>query len=66
VRLAITTPDGFTAGTVTIYSGASGTGVPAIQQPSQVIVAAGSTVTLQQSSALTAGAATVWAELWGY
>lgn len=33
--------------------------------PVEVILGAGTTVTVRQSAALTAGAATIWAEIWG-
>ena len=45
-----------------LYAGGSGVGV---QYASQLrLVAPGTTVTVNQTSALTLGAATVWAEIW--
>lgn len=51
-------------GTLTIYPGAQGVGIHTASS-FFLPVAAGSTVTLAQTSAQTAGTATLWAELWG-
>jgi len=59
-------PDG-TADTNGLYAGGSGTGIQ-INPGGGVfmqLVEPGTTVNFVQTSALTAGAATVWAELWG-
>ena len=55
-------PDGG-AGTVTLYGGGSGAGVQTSGY--SAVVQPGSTVVVKQATALTAGAALVWAELWG-
>jgi hypothetical protein len=62
VNLNTFLPDG-TAVNPSIFPGGGGTG--GTGATTDRIVQAGSTVSLVQSSALTAGAATVWAELWG-
>lgn len=63
VTLTVIQPDGSTYAPGA-FAGGSGTNATSgftAMHPVQ----AGSTVTLAQSSALTAGAAVVWAELWG-
>jgi hypothetical protein len=62
VKLTLTQPDGSTRGP-TIFSAAQSAGTQGVIQDG--LVKAGSTVTLAQSSALTGGAAVVFAELWG-
>jgi hypothetical protein len=65
VQLQFTDPAG-NANFHVIYAGALGTG-DQFQSPSfnLIPVAPGTTVTIAQSSAQTAGAAKLWAELWG-
>lgn len=55
-------PDG-TAVTTALDPGGHGNGMFSGSQ--QKLIAPGSTVTVQQSSALTVGAALMWSELWG-
>jgi len=65
VSLNVVYPDG-AAPPWTVFSGNQGTGTDFSQHANiAFIVGAGSTVTLTQTSALTGGATTVWAELWG-
>lgn len=66
VGISYTDPSGV-ARTATVNSGGHGAGPWSYDFPQQVaqVIAPGSTFTLQQSSALTVGAATVYAELWG-
>ncbi len=63
VTLTIPHPDGSSAAPV-VFGAGQGTG-SAGGAFNGSIVGPGQTVTLAQSSALTAGAAVVWAELWG-
>ncbi len=63
VGLAFTAPNGVGA-TVSVYAGGSGTGLSASVYVGR-LVAPGSVVSLQQTAALTLGAAVVWAEIWG-
>lgn len=65
VQASITTPDG---GAGVIANSLLGGGVAAgFRAPafSGIVVESGSTVTIEQTTAMTAGAATVWAEIWG-
>lgn len=66
VNVTYTAPDG-SAGTLFPFGAGNGVGVsgPLAASQGPVEVEAGSTVTVVQGGALTAGAATVWAELWG-
>jgi len=64
ITLAVQDPGG-TNGTHTIYGGGSGAGSVTPTTNCGMIVEAGTTVTLAQGSALTVGAATLYAELWG-
>jgi hypothetical protein len=65
IRLTYTTPDGTGAGSLSIYGGNTvGPGI-AIGANNSPIVQANATVALTQTSALTSGAAVLWAELWG-
>jgi hypothetical protein len=66
VTITHVAPDG-TSSTDTPFAGGLGTGItkPAAIGNGMFPVEAGSTVTVAQSSAQTAGAATLWAELWG-
>lgn len=57
-------PDG-TAFTSQVIGGGQAVGVHNNGAPSLYIVQPGSVVTFAQTSALTAGATTVWAEIWG-
>ena len=59
----VCTPPGAGAQTTSLYAGGLGTG-PAYNTQER-LVQPGTTVTVEQSSALTGGAATVWAEIWG-
>lgn len=61
IQVAFTAPDG-TASTFNLFAGGSGVGVTSGTGSRQV--QAGSTVTVSQSTALTLGAATIWADLW--
>lgn len=66
VQIVTVLPDG-TSETNTAFAGTLGTGA---QKPANIAngffpVQAGSTVQVNQSSAQTAGAALLWAELWG-
>lgn len=65
VQITVTLPDG-TPGTGQLFAGSQGTGW---QTASGValwaFIQAGSTVTIKQSTALTAGTSVLWAELWG-
>jgi hypothetical protein len=63
VTLTFTYPDGTAAPSPNIYAGALGSGY---HGPSQTTFAvqAGTAVTLAQSTAQTAGSATLWAEFW--
>ncbi len=63
VSLSFTAPDGTAVTGVSVYAGGSGTGVSAASFDR--LIQANTTVTVAQSSALTAGAALVWAQLWG-
>jgi hypothetical protein len=62
IALNTTLPDGATV-TPNIFAG--GAGIMASDQSADKIVQPGSTTTLTQSSAMSAGAATLWAEIWG-
>jgi hypothetical protein len=69
VNFAVTMPDGTTL-TLDLDAGAHGTGGHAFNLGAGAsvytfLVQAGSTVTLSQNSALTSGAAILWAEIWG-
>ncbi len=63
VGLSFTAPNG-TGGTASVYAGGSGTGLSAATYIGR-LVQAGTVVSLAQTSALTLGAAVVWAEIWG-
>jgi hypothetical protein len=62
VALTVVTPSGVSHSPV-LLAGGAGTGLTQITN--SYFAEAGSTVTLAQSSALTGGAATLWAEIWG-
>lgn len=66
VSLTFTTPDN-NPFTVLVVPGAAVAGLALISAAGNAFlpVLAGTTVTVAQSSALTLGAATLWAELWG-
>lgn len=64
VNVHFTTPDG----TVTVFdisNGGGGTGFDYSAGRYLVIVKPGTTVTISQDTALTLGAAILWAEIWG-
>jgi hypothetical protein len=61
IQVTYTLPDG-TASSATPFAGGSAAGVAS--NVVDRLVQAGTTVTLSQSSALTAGAAGVWAQIW--
>lgn len=63
VSATITVPSG-NSGSPTLFSAGHGTGLFPPSGTLTMIAEAGSTVTIQQSSALTVGAATVWAQIW--
>lgn len=65
VRLTMVNPDGTTFDRDMWVAGETNTFPVPVQAPSCFLVQPGSTVTLHQTSAVTAGAATVWAEIWG-
>jgi len=51
-------------GQSTAFAGGAGTGVFIPNGPQMAVVGAGTTVSVAQSSALTVGAALLWAEIW--
>jgi hypothetical protein len=54
------------SGTIRSFVLASGgQGAGNVNAPNEVLIKAGTTISVAQISALTAGAATVWAEIWG-
>lgn len=63
VTIAFTLPDGF-ATTHTLFNAGAGTGDNGQASVFTRVVQAGSTVTIAQATALTAGAAVMWAEIW--
>lgn len=64
VLVMCTNPDG-TAASHQLYPGGSGTGDIQQSNPFTRMVKAGTTVSITQTTALTGGAATMWAEIWG-
>lgn len=64
VIIGLAMPDGVGGGPA-LMNGNQGTGFNYGYSSAAFIIKAGSTVTVQQSVALTAGAATLWAEIWG-
>jgi hypothetical protein len=65
VSVSATLPDSFAVSYTLVPGGNSSTGFNFSQFTYPIIVKPGSTVTVQQGSAQTAGAETVWAEIWG-
>lgn len=65
VVLNFTAPDGGT-GSNSMTAGGTAAGVFATDVPFCVCAEAGTTATLAQATALTAGAAVVWAEIWAW
>jgi hypothetical protein len=65
IQVTYTTPDA-TNQTSQLFAAGNTTGVfnPATG-PSLLVIGAGTTVTIKQNSALTAGSSTLWAEIWG-
>jgi hypothetical protein len=64
IQVAYTVPNGGAAAH-TIFAAASGTGIYNPAGPFTIVCEANTTVMVEQTSALTAGAAIVWAEIWG-
>lgn len=64
VSVTFTAPDG-TASTHTLYPGGSAAGETNPSTGFTRVCKAGTAVSVVQSSALTVGAAVVWAEIWG-
>lgn len=64
VNVNFTMPNGVAAG-YTILTGGAGAGQNFNQTTQTFICKAGTAVTVVQATALTAGAATMWAEIWG-
>jgi hypothetical protein len=66
IGLTFTDP-GSNPQSLTILSGTQGTGAhgTTLQGYEQIFAKAGTTVAVTQATAMTAGAAVVWAELWG-
>ena len=62
--VTITAPDG-TSGTLSLFAGGHTAALYGPAAPMDLIVQSGSTVTVAQTSGLSGGAATVWAEIWG-
>ncbi len=65
IGFTYTTPDGFAVASIQLIAGAQTNGAYTANPPRAVVCAPGSSVVVGQSSALTAGAAVVWAEIWG-
>ena len=57
-------PDGTSGGPHTVFPGGSGAGETQPSSTYAKMIQAGTTVLVKQGSALTVGAATVWAEIW--
>lgn len=64
VQVVYTLPDGTVAAPHTALAGGAAAGDGILQNNLCILVQAGTTVTVKQASALTAGAAVVWAEIW--
>jgi len=64
IQLHFTLPDGST-GSLTLTAGGTATGHYGVNSPGVVTVEANTAVSVVQSSALTGGSATIFAELWG-
>ena len=65
ITVAYTLPDG-TSGNHTLFSPNTGVGIVTPVANFSIEVQANSTVTIAQASALTVGAAVMWAKIWGY
>lgn len=65
ITVSWTMPDGTTASWVILPATQAATGFVTGQVSYQVLARPGTTVTVVQSSALTAGSAVAWAEIWG-
>ena len=65
ITLTATLPDGTAVSAVTVIGGGQSTGIYTSGGPqfSQIVVKDGTTVTIAQGSALTAGASVVWAAI---
>jgi hypothetical protein len=63
VDLAFTLPDGTTVSGVVMFAAGSSAGASSANIPR--LIESGTAVTITQATALTAGAAVVWAEIWG-
>jgi hypothetical protein len=64
ISVGFTTPDGSST-TLQLIAGAQSAGVFTPNPPRTLICGANTAVSVQQTSALTGGAATLWAEIWG-
>jgi hypothetical protein len=65
IAVSFTLPDGTAVSNVTLFGGSQAAGTPNPGNSFLRTVKAGTTVTVTQTSALTAGAAVLWAEIWG-
>jgi len=65
VNVNFTSPDGISNANQAVFSASHGGGVFGPDKAGLVVVEAGTVVSVQQGSALTGGASTLWAELWG-
>lgn len=66
VTVTWTAPDGTTGTSQSLYSGGAGTGSVKAAGVANALIGPNTTVAVAQTSALTAGATTVWAEIYGY
>jgi hypothetical protein len=65
INVNFTAPDGTSGANDAVFSASHGAGVFGPDKAGLLMVEAGTTVTVQQGSALTGGAAVLWAEIWG-
>lgn len=66
IAVGYTMPDGVAGYTYNLSAGSQGVGYDySLFTPAPLIVKANTTVTISQSTALTSGAAKLWAEIWG-
>jgi hypothetical protein len=64
INVNFTAPDGTSGANQALFSASHGGGVFGPDKPGTLIVQAGTVVSVQQGSALTVGAAVLWAEIW--